>query len=441
MRIALVLPPVLLDEAPVQRILDSVSLYFGPEAVIEVHAPEESLSHYAAFMKKAPAAYDRQALLDRSEVVVLVDGIRGSMRADDPANLADRRVYSVQDGARLRLENSPLDEREYPFLETHVFNRLSPRSVDGYFYYFPYGYLFRYTGWGPIDPFGFRVAGDPSALANRPPEHKLVVVFGGSAAWSMYSTHEEMFPSRLEALLNTYCREAGRSERFTVLNFGMHGHTVLNQMIAYTLFVEPLNPDFVLSHDGFNDLGYGQLSDTFLLRKGISYQTNLEEWSPLLHQTDGQNKTHASSPYRPVNLPPNVVKAYVDRKGQFMRQVERSGAVFIWGLQPFVGSKSALAPAEASKLQDELAPVPDRPFCFMYRNQAHMFSLAQRAVARVSDPLRVVDLHKAFGSFGVDEHLFADFVHTTPTGDERIAREYMNYFANVWLGSHAGGWL
>ena len=357
-----------------------------------------------------------------------MDGTRGGNRAAAPEAFASRRVYSIMDGARLRLENTGLDTQEYPFLESHVFNRLSPRTPDGYFYYFPWGYLFRYTGWGPLNSFGFRVPENLQSMSNRPKNHKLVVVFGGSAGWSMYCLHNEMFSSCLERMLNDACAKAGLETRYTVLNFAMHGHVVLNQTLTYTLFVEELHPDVVISHDGFNDLGYGQLSDTFLLHKGITYQTNLEDWSNILHGSDSKLKTQTGSPYQQINLHPAVVKAYIDRKKQFMRMVNNNGATFLWGLQPFVQSKAAPCAAESAYLTDELAHIRDRPFSIMYQNQLSLFAMAQKAVSKETDSRFIVDTHKLFNAFGADEHLFGDFVHTLPDGDIRIAQCYMQYF-------------
>lgn len=430
MRIALVMPPVALGKPAVERMLASLGLHFGADAEISLHAPAESLDAYAQALPGKPfALYDRGRVLESSDVAVLANGPQGG-RADEPGGLSRLRVYSLADGARLRLENSGLDTREYPHLEAHAFNRLSPRSPDGYFYYFPWAYLFRYTGWGPLDAFGFRVPEDLRPVAARPANHKLVAVFGGSAAWSMYCLHNEMFSARLEAMLNEACREAGLDTRYTVLNFGMHGHVLLNQIITYTLFVEQLRPDVVISHDGFNDLGYGQLSDSYLLRRGITFQTNLEDWATILHQSDPGLKTHTDSPYKARNLHPAVVKAYVDRKRQFMRMVESNGARFLWGLQPFVESKAAPCPEEAGYLAAELELVRDRPFSIMYRNQRILFSLAQKAVAKAADPAAVVDTHEAFQAYGADAHLFGDFVHTLPEGDTAIARCYMEYFKN-----------
>ena len=37
-------------------------------------------------------------------------------------------------------------------------------------------------------------------------------------------------------------RPNGRRETFTVLNFGMHGHVVLNEMLAHVLFTSRIRP-------------------------------------------------------------------------------------------------------------------------------------------------------------------------------------------------------
>ena len=44
---------------------------------------------------------------------------------------------------------------------------------------------------------------------------------------------------------------------FTVLDFGLPGNVVLNEIITYLLHCQDIRPDIVVAHDGFNDLFYG----------------------------------------------------------------------------------------------------------------------------------------------------------------------------------------
>lgn len=334
----------------------------------------------------------------------------------------ERKSYVLRDDGRIGRLSVDIDETDYPFLHEHVFNRLAPRSNGGIFYYFPYGYLFRYTGLGPIDPFGFRTPEEFRNLGDREAHHKLILVFGGSAAWSMYSLPDEMFQKRLEAKLNTYTSEKNAKLKFTVVNMGMHGHVVLNEMIAYMLFCERLKPDLVIAHDGFNDMAYGIIADKKLIQEyDICYQYNLEEWSQILHDSKDRPTNHPTMPLEITNYPHTVLKAYLARKRQFSRMVRFGGAHFIWGLQPMLYSKASLAPSE----EEYVRPLShENPFYNVYQKILPMYEKYKESVKEL--PEHVVDVNEYFSQFGGDVALFGDVVHTLPEGDEKIAVCYFN---------------
>ena len=58
--------------------------------------------------------------------------------------------------ARLEAENFDDYHELFPALDAHAFNRLGSRTTDQ-FIYFPYGYMFRMMGLGPLDEFSQRV--------------------------------------------------------------------------------------------------------------------------------------------------------------------------------------------------------------------------------------------------------------------------------------------
>lgn len=341
----------------------------------------------------------------------------------------NRDVYTLEIDSRIRRCDTKLPESDLPHAYTHAFNKLGPKTPDGEFYYFPYGYLFKYPGLGPINPFGFRVPDNYADLAIRPKKHKLILFFGGSAMWSMYSYINEMFPAVLEKMLNEYCKHKKIDLQFSILNFGMHGHIVLNEMITYLLFCQKLNPDYVVAHDGWNDLIYGMLSDKFLLNEHqLAYQYNLEGWSQILHKTSDLKATQSNKDFQPINLPNNVVSAYLDRKNQFRQLVEQNGAKFIWALQPSIYSKKSHSSEEKEYLQHELQYT--NSFREPYKRMSFIYeTYIKRAAKELTVPF--LNLHAYFQNFGDEQTLFGDIIHTVPLGDYKIAQYYFEYFQKI----------
>ena len=427
MRVSFVLSNSALDAKAVQRGIGWLQKRFRTDA-IQLWASISSLAHYRAVLGIKSVQLYSPDVAQGCDVMVFARDIAKRDAADDPANIVGPRVYTLEKDGRLRLSAKSIDTLEAPGLDQHVFNRVGPNSPDGEFYYFPYGYLFKYTGLGPINEFGFRVEGDFMRFARREPHHKLIVVFGGSAAWSMYSLHDEMFATLLEEKLNAWSRAEGRKETFTVLNFGMHGHVVLNEILTHVLFTSRINPDVVIGHDGFNDLVYGMLSDQDLLgRHDITYQYNLENWGRILHENLDIPSNQPESPLVIHNIPQLIAKAYVTRKQQFRQMVESAGARFVWGLQPQVFSKAAMSPSESAYVK---GIPPNDPFSTAYKRIAYVYEKFFDLV-RLPDDADFVDVHKYFGRFGADESLFGDVMHTLPDGDERIAECYFDHLRGM----------
>ena len=93
--------------------------------------------------------------------------------------------------------------------------------------------------------------------------------------------------------------------RFTVLNFGQHGHVDERDVD----FCWDLKPDIVVAHDGFNDAVYGPLCDPPRARRRDNDLPGTSSWSQILHQTSDIPRTQNSLPYRAVNQPVRVLKS------------------------------------------------------------------------------------------------------------------------------------
>ena len=328
---------------------------------------------------------------------------------------------------RARME--PVDFEDYrslyPGLEAHAFNRLAAQGTDQ-FLYFPYGYLFRILGAGPLNEFGHRIREPLDGLADRPDHEKVILWFGGSAAWSMDCLYSEMLTHQLEQRLNSHAQRVGNGQSWRVINMGQNGNVVLNEMLTYLLFGERLRPDIVIAHDGFNDMIYGVSNDSFLLgRHRIAYQDILEQWPQMLYGTGPESSTYArESNYSLRNTPEATVRAYTERKSQFERVVRACGADFIWGQQPSLASKAGRHDMEEDYLE------ADKPFSsqfgLAYANAERLLDDTADAVDKLA-PEHVVNHHRLFRDVGPDEYCFSDYVHCTPEGEARMADTYLKY--------------
>ncbi|MBU1042278.1 MAG: hypothetical protein KKF77_14375 [Proteobacteria bacterium] len=430
MAVILVLPADTIEAELATFLAARVRSYFKTEhiSVYCVGANEECYPQACGVSAVCPLTMLTPSFDGIAVSVLEKDGSLATVPAASKASLG----YYIDRMGRIFSRETEITRDEYPELETHVFNRLGPRGAGNTFYYYPYGYLFRDNSVGHIDSLGFRVPDDLSFLEGRPVSHKLAIVYGGSAAFSMYSTREEMFPTVAEKIINTALQKYGKGERVTVLNYGMHGNVLMNEILNFVLYCHKLKPDVVIAHDGWNDFAYGLMSDPHLLDKWqVAYQYNLENWSQLVHATFKRPVNQPGSPFEPRNLPFSVLRAYAYRKDQFAEMVKAAGAQFIPALQPCVYNKATLSPFEADRI-DLRAHGMD---CFskVYPRIKTLYDTYLASV-RADAPENFVDLPAVFSRYDEKTTLFADHVHTMPKGDHVIADVYAESLMPLLFG-------
>jgi hypothetical protein len=332
----------------------------------------------------------------------------------DPGKPPYRPRLSRVDGALL-----------YDHADTHVFNRLSAKIPKGYVFQ-PYGYVYRMTGHGALDAFGFRIDADFAALERRPANHKLVVTFGGSTTWSIDCLPSESYTARLEAKLNAHASKSGGATVFTCLNFGQIAYVTLNEMFAFLLHAWRLRPDVVIAHDGWNDLLYGSYVDPYLVQEeGIVYACDLEPWAQRLHASEELETTKtAQTPYPLRSSPGDVVGAYLFRKNQFRALAETAGAKFVWGLQPNVHDKKQPS-ADEIELVDHANPLYADDWHHVRKRIPQLCRQVAEACRQVGQP--IVDVGAAFADLSADVQHFTDTIHLTPAGDEAVADVYFRH--------------
>lgn len=433
MRTLIVLPQSEIDQQDAARAIHLSTRRLGPHGPVDVAAPPESAAFYRSQLTgHAVGSFDAAAGNTGHDTFVFVEGYSGDCAAPGPHAFAPPRsaaprVYWFMNGARLKLvQPAQYDTFEFPFIDSHVFQRLSGRRHE--FVNFPYGRIYSDVEVGPVNELGFRVPTDYRRLANRDAAHKLVVVFGGSAAFSYYCDVDEMFSTRLELRLNATLAARGSGVHVTALNFGMHDDVVMQEMLTYMLFVQELRPDVVIAHDGHNDLYYGLQGDPYLLHHfDVIYQRYSEEWSKILHGTGGVATPPLYSTAvagQELNFPHDLLRVYLTRKRQFERMVRGDGGRFVWGVQPLHCSKRALSARELVKWRQAERGVPRSPELERFSRRLYQaYGLLSAALA--AEPgIQLVDFNRRFQEYDERFELLWDHCHTSPEGDEVVAAAY-----------------
>lgn len=417
MRVLVVLPRDLPPVETVKRVIASLSWLARPIGAVHLAAPAPLVATCEAVFPQWKVVLYRATRSEREcDAVVYLPGAERPKRT-----LRGLRVYSATAWGQLE-RDGPIDEVDYPYLRTHAFNRLGPRTDQ--FRFFPYVFTQLRTGLGPTNEYGHRIRVDMSALASRPSRHRVVAVFGNSSTESIYCHFDEMFTSVLEELLNR--RSA---VRYTVLNFGVTAAPLFYETVSYLLFCEQLRPEIVISNSGFVDLVNGQISDPYLLNKlRLTYYNPLERWAQVIHGTDAEPFTwpRSGGPTPPGDHPRAIIAAYLRRRQQFGEVVQGAGATFITTLQPLIFSKQASSPYELGWVSRHpaVATGVQRP---LFENTRHLYPRLIEAIQADRSGPAFLNIHDHFGKYGADVTLFEDFVHTTPAGD-RLVAEYLDGF-------------
>ncbi|MBF0333058.1 MAG: hypothetical protein HQL40_05330 [Alphaproteobacteria bacterium] len=436
--VAIVFPNVALPPQWIARSLHLIARRFGGEPTF--HAPEAVREHYRAHLGQpvAPFRSDAFHVVDTT-VICFVEGHHGepsqvhlgSYALGDEAvavtSSARARIYCVRPFFSRIYSRFDGDRGadDWPHSDAHVFNRMAPRGLEGtpLAYFFPWGEIYRDTSVGTLsDEFGFRVAPGWRALAKRPPEHKLVVVTGGSAAYSIYCLDDEMFAARLEAKLDAHCRAHRPETRFTVLNFGKPSVTAFDELTLFNMHCFRLRPDIVISHGGHNDAMFGMLDDPQVVAKArIAYPPHWEEFAQAIHDTKDVARTSQDE----INaLPHTIVRAFIQRRVQYDRIVEAAGGRMVWGMQPLLLGKGGLSEVEAYHVH---AILGGRTWTKAYNHLKRLYELMVERNA-LAGGNKVADLYGHFGRFGAEEFLMPDNCHCNPAGDERVAERYFAHF-------------
>jgi len=288
--------------------------------------------------------YNKAFKMDDYRVVILRDmdnNISIPYKDDVDINIymwsaLNNRIRSIKDEVSIE---------EDVEIESNIFSKIAKHHRSQYVLT-PYGYTLRHSGYGYINEFGFRVPKDYQKLKNRRKNHKLICFFGNSSCFSMRVRDKELFTNLLEKKLNNYYYDNNINQQVTVLNFGMMGHLVLNEIYTYIAFAQELNPDMVFAHHLINDLASGMTNDNLLLKKfHFSYSYFFEEWSLKLHKNDIILRDKIPTRNK-INSSQDIINSYYARDNQFKDLIKNNGSRYVSIIQPVSFSKKELSERE-----------------------------------------------------------------------------------------------
>ncbi len=429
--VLIVLPDTEVDESHLNRVHQALKYRFPKLQVVDICVRDEYLIKRQNTLKNLKIIGFSDTKFWEYPIAVIVLDEDGNGTGYDKIDFNHCRVYEADKWCMLRYAFRGLDEVEYPHVNTHIFNKLSAGLGNERMTYFPFGYSTQYAGLGPIDEFGHRINGKISQYSNREPNHILITVFGGSAAWSTHTLYDEMFSALLEQKLNNYCLDSGVDLKFSVLNFSQPSAVTLNNLITYMLFCFDIKPDIVLAHCGVNDMAFGQTSDRYLLSEHkIAYQFQLEQWAEILASGNQVGNDDLNWEKLPIlTYPRQILKAFSFRVKQFEQIVVKGGGHFIVGLQPTIYSKTELSVEEIRWKKDS----ESKYWSHVLKNISFLYSELLIKFPNI-DCDNFINVHEKFSECEPGLTHFCDALHSSPLGDQLTSDIYFKYIVDNLLG-------
>jgi len=271
------------------------------------------------------------------------------------------------------------------------------------FAYAPYSYQNNFNVFNDENSLGFRMREDFYKLSNRDNSHKVIAIFGGSAVYDLSSLMP--FSKRIEKKLNNV----------SVLNFGLYGGNILNDILNFNNYCYNIKPDIVIHYGGFNDIVNSMTSDSVLLKKyNISYPSIYTEWLNILYNANEKHYTK-NSPYL-------IMQKYIERIKQFKNLVESIGSKFIYIFQPYYYKKH-LSQKEIFFIKYYFSQNKNK----LLINNVNM----NYEIYKNFFKFEYLDLYQKF--LNKDDFIFTDLVHINEHGSEIVAKEIIKYLKDKYV--------
>lgn len=316
----------------------------------------------------------------------------------------------------------PINEKINPDFYKHTDSNIFNKNMDLYGGYLlmPYHISVRYPCLGNINELGFKIPKDFQKAADRDNKTKLVVILGGSGSFDPFSPYNKDISSKLQQKLNSF-----GSCKYIVFNFSMPSAVITDEIMIYLNYVENLRPDYVISHDGFNEAVNAQINDlSITCKNNLIYNHYFELIAKKIYNYE--ELLHIEKVTHPSIDAESAVRSYISRKKQLQKIVCKisKDAVFINGLQPISYSKKKLS-------EDEIeygAEFADKHFSHTFKKVPMIFEMFDKELTSL-DSL-YVNFNKIFERYNENDTLFGDPVHIVPDGSKIIAQKYFEIISS-----------
>ena len=252
-------------------------------------------------------------------------------------------------------------------------------------------------------------------LENRPKNVKLIVCFGNSALKEEYLSERERITFHIQEHFNM--------DEYIVLNLGVSGYTIYEQMLLYNALVYPLKPEFVISIGIGTDWRVSLVScKEMMITHKMIYTTptwenatkiSLKSNLPLLYENGSSERCIDNS-----ISDEDINTAIVTRIEQFKNIVESNGGVFICYLQALLPFKKKQTQKE--QYYNQLGTINGYGQTYINTiKDKRVFNLAKSLNEMMRERTYFYDLNQVIAN--EEKHIFDYWIHCNPYGNKLVA--------------------
>lgn len=264
---------------------------------------------------------------------------------------------------------------------------------------------------GPVDALGMRIPASADQYRNRPKNHLVIAVTGGSVAYGQRCAHDSTLTANLQKKLTG---AVGPEFGITALNYGNPGCGTIDEIVRFATVAVSARPDFVVAFSGWNDLIISpEVEPPLLLGMELIVQPQNWKQAP-------DNKVSFS----------DRASVVISRIDQYRRFVNSTGAFFLYCLQPWYASK-------------DLSKNEKFEISWHFERYPHNFKRAQKTAPEWDDYRReirnyfdslddsekqqcsFIDINECAFMRDGEQDVFFDLVHFTELGNHLAADEVL----------------
>ncbi|MDA3967574.1 hypothetical protein [Helicobacter sp. WB40] len=274
------------------------------------------------------------------------------------------------------------------------------------------------------DNFYFIEKIDFESVSQRDKDTKLIACFGNSALRVEYMDFSKS--------ITGYMRES-LGDSYIVLNFGVTGYTIYEQMMLYNALVYPLKPDITLSFFAGTDFRVSSVSDSMMVKRhkmiyttGVyeylykkSVESKMPLWTEMGNLEDGINKEISYE---------DTINAIESRLRQFNAIVSAGGGAFYSFIQPLLPCKLKWTQEEQNMRKKEEEFFAKTA---IYQNKIIQDTpkLIEYLKSKLYDCEFLYDLNEV--TKDSLESIFTNYwIHCNELGNKMVAREVIEFLKN-----------